>query len=725
MLLSEHLSDYTHYEDTLARCRAHKKGFAMNSLSHVLGWTKKAMKNHHTLRTINIELAVFACLLMVATTSFYAPATPTKAANVAVTTSTITNFDASGHQITRYDTNGNAVDAHDGMIALFGSTYYLYGTSYNCGFTWLAAGAPFCGFKVYTSTDLVHWTDKGLLFDATTSTWQARCNGSTYGCFRPHVIYNGSTGRYVLWINSYDNASGYHVFTSGSPLGPFVEGAEPTLAVQGTGKGVNNGDFGLFVDSNGTAYIVHTDVANQANLYVEQLNASYTSGTGNNVRVGQSGVESPDIFKYKNTYYLVYGPSCPYCNNAKTEYSTSTSLPGTWSAPTTLNNNSCAGQASFVALLPTTAGTTYMYASDLWNNGAHNEALANYFWTPLTFNSDGSIQPFSCTSSFQISLTTGAPGSQNPISGLDQSSGVNGFTSFCDIGNNVERLQTFTPSQSGTLTSVAMTTFQAGSPNANLAIDIVSVNAQGQPTGTLSTHSIAASSIGWSPRNVIISPNIAVTAGQHYGIQLHSATTQGCYGMNYNDANLYNRGQELYSNTTGSSFAVEANRVLKFYTTLTTSNPNYASGAAATASSSYEGSGWGLAHINDGQRTSTTASMGWSSTNTTGSNHTEWVQLNLGSTVPVNRIDLYPRSDAGNVGQGFPINFTLAISTDNVTWTTVVTQTGYPLPGTGAVQSFTFSAQNARYIRVQGTVLRPIPNENNFYRMQFAEIEVY
>src|ERR1700737_1513920 len=123
----------------------------MDSISHVLGWTTKA--------TIKVGLAVFACFLIVTTFSFVG-ITPASAAGV---TSTITNFDASGHQITRYDTNGNAVDAHDGIIALFGSTYYLYGTSYNCGFTWLAAGTAFCGFKVYTSTDLVHWTDRGWL----------------------------------------------------------------------------------------------------------------------------------------------------------------------------------------------------------------------------------------------------------------------------------------------------------------------------------------------------------------------------------------------------------------------------------------------------------------------------------------------------------------------------------------------------------------------------------
>ncbi|MDT7801275.1 MAG: hypothetical protein QOI78_4708, partial [Actinomycetota bacterium] len=119
-------------------------------------------------------------------------------------TTTVANFDAQGNQVVRFDTRGNAVDAHDGEIALFGGTYYLYGTSYDCGFAWQATSSPFCGFKVYTSPDLVHWTDRGQLFDATGSVWQSRCDGATYGCFRPHVGYDASTREYVLWVNVYD-----------------------------------------------------------------------------------------------------------------------------------------------------------------------------------------------------------------------------------------------------------------------------------------------------------------------------------------------------------------------------------------------------------------------------------------------------------------------------------------------------------------------------------------
>src|SRR6185312_7859021 len=62
----------------------------------------------------------------------------------------IVNFDKKGRQIIRYSNLGDALDAHDGEIAFFNGTYYLYGTSYDCGFEWQNKSAAFCGFKVYS-----------------------------------------------------------------------------------------------------------------------------------------------------------------------------------------------------------------------------------------------------------------------------------------------------------------------------------------------------------------------------------------------------------------------------------------------------------------------------------------------------------------------------------------------------------------------------------------------
>ena len=156
----------------------------------------------------------------------------------------------------------------------------------------------------------------------------------------------------------------------------------------------------------------------------------------------------------------------------------------------------------------------------------------------------------------------------------------------------------------------------------------------------------------------------------------------------------------------------------------TQTDVNVALNQTVTASSSYVGGGWSAASAVDGQTASNSSSMGWSSNNSLTTNHTEWIIVNLGSIYQVSDVDLYPRNDNGNIGYGFPVNFTIQVSIDSVSWTTVTTQAGYPLPATGAVQSFTFSVQNAKYVKVQGTSLRSNPNDANAYRMQFAEIGV-
>ena len=142
--------------------------------------------------------------------------------------------------------------------------------------------------------------------------------------------------------------------------------------------------------------------------------------------------------------------------------------------------------------------------------------------------------------------------------------------------------------------------------------------------------------------------------------------------------------------------------------------------ATITASSSYEGDGWGIRSAIDGQRASTTTAMGWSSLGPYTTDHTEWVQLDLGSARSLDRVDLYPRSDGANAGQGFPIDFTIQTSTDGTTWTTVSTQANYPKPAAVA-QTFPFAPVSARYVKVTGTHLSTDPLGH--YHMQFAEIE--
>jgi hypothetical protein len=151
---------------------------------------------------------------------------------------------------------------------------------------------------------------------------------------------------------------------------------------------------------------------------------------------------------------------------------------------------------------------------------------------------------------------------------------------------------------------------------------------------------------------------------------------------------------------------------------------NLAIGAGVSATSSVENTNFSTAKINDGQRNMVTGSMGWTSNNSLTTNHTESVTLDMGASKTISKVDLYPRNDASNIGQNFPIDFTIKTSTDNVNWSTVVTRTGYAQPG-NAVQSFVFSAVSARYVKIEGTNLRPNSSDANRYRMAFAEVEVY
>lgn len=442
----------------------------------------------------------------------------------------IINLDEKGRQLVRFSDLGNALDAHDGEIAFFNGVYYLYGTSYDCGFEWGTKTAPFCGFKCYSSTDLVNWTDKGFLFDAQTPVWQKRCNGNTYGCFRPHVIFNKQTGLYVLWINVYDNVSGYRVFTSKTPTGSFTEVEEPHLAVNSTMPAgeLNNGDHDTFVDDDGRAYLAYTDWRAKGAIVIEELSKDYLTGTGRyiaNITPGQT--EAPGLFKRNGIYYVVYSdPNCGYCSGTGASYRTAMSPLGPWSDPRKISDNSCGGQPSFVSTIKLPEGNIFLFGSDLWNNAAKNEALANFFWAPLSFNSDGSIKTIACNEAYQIPGTR--PGSQTAKRG----------TIDCALSKGTQITQPFVAAKNGTLKSVSITTYQSGRPDADLELAIYNSDKDGKPNGErLAVASLSSKKIGWSAKKLSFDFSVPVKKDAHYCMVISSSLTQGCYGFAYASAN--------------------------------------------------------------------------------------------------------------------------------------------------------------------------------------------
>lgn len=479
----------------------------------------------------------------------------------------IKNFDKKGEQVTRFDDLGNAVDAHDGKISYYNGTYYLYGTSYDCGFEWQNDEARFCGFKSYSSKDMVNWKDEGFLFDAQTPLWQSRCDGNTYGCFRPHVVYNKKNKNYVLWVNVYDNVSGYRVFTAKKPTGPFVEVAEPKIAVNSDKPAgeLNNGDHDLFVDDDGICYLAITDWRTTGTIAIEQLTDDYLSGTGKAKTLITAGrTEAPGLFKRNGIYYVTYSdPNCGYCAGTGTSYKTAKTPLGAWSEGIQISDNSCGGQPSFVSTLKVNSETIYLYGSDLWNNAAKNEALANFYWAPLTFAEDGSINPMDCIKSFTLNKKTKVKKDDEKIVENEN------YKAYCDIGGDIQRSQSFTTNSAGTLKSFSITTLKSGYPTADLTLEFYeSLDGLTKKGGPLASIIIPENSLGWSARKITTNPNFKVTANTRYIVVLMSATIKGCYGFAYSDTEL--NVDEIVSISTddGENFKSEKNRKIKYNLTI-------------------------------------------------------------------------------------------------------------------------------------------------------------
>lgn len=113
-----------------------------------------------------------------------------------------------------------------------------------------------------------------------------------------------------------------------------------------------------------------------------------------------------------------------------------------------------------------------------------------------------------------------------------------------------------------------------------------------------------------------------------------------------------------------------------------------------------------------------------------------WSSQNVGSEIPagpetitvdllwqteIDKVILYPRITIGTV-YCFPVDFTIQVSKDYNTWTTVITRAAYPLPANQNGETFTFLKQVCRYVRISNTKFRQSPEL--YWTVQFAEIHI-
>jgi len=375
------------------------------------------------MRSARLAAALVAALLFLGC----APAAPAPAASdaAAAPAVTIVNADTAGKPIPKVDTAGQPLDAHEGTIVRFVGVYYMIGNTYGCGYQWIKEPSAWCGFRTYSSPDLVHWTNLGATFNPAQAYFQDLCAGM--GCFNARLIFDRVALRWRLWFNAYNARSGYQVLSAPSPRGPWTLMHTPNLAVGNNNPGRGNGAGGLFTDpANGKGYLAYTAWTLGGKAVVEELRPDRISGTGRYSVVNAASAEAPSLFKGPDgTFFVMYNdPGCAWCGGTGTAYATAPSPMGPWVLRGSISARSCNGQAaSQVAALP---GVT-LFVSDQWTNlveprpadwngmtdllavGDYNQTEATQHWEPLRLNRAsvpgwGWISRLSCPATVSVSI---------------------------------------------------------------------------------------------------------------------------------------------------------------------------------------------------------------------------------------------------------------------------------------------------------------------------------
>ncbi|MCH5185775.1 MAG: family 43 glycosylhydrolase [Oscillospiraceae bacterium] len=212
---------------------------------------------------------------------------------------------------------GNAVlDGYyaDPNIAVFDGKYYIYPTT-DGGTGW---DAPY--FKCFSSEDLVHWTDEGVILDLADVSWSNGKNG-----WAPTVTEKN--GKYYFYYSAAPAAGGgknLAVAVADSPVGPFVD--KGVIAAGGAYSGQMI-DPAVFTDDDGTSYLYW---GNGSTMHAAKLTDDmlHIEGTVKDYRPGNFR-EGAFMIKRNGVYYLMWSADDTGSPNYHVRYGTMDSPLGT------------------------------------------------------------------------------------------------------------------------------------------------------------------------------------------------------------------------------------------------------------------------------------------------------------------------------------------------------------------------------------------------------------
>lgn len=328
------------------------------------------------------------------------------------------------------DVSGNVINAHGGGVLYYNGRYYWYGENRpERGFT------TEVGVEVYSSADLMNWTDEGVALSVSTD------EGSPIerGCImeRPKVIYNQKTGKFVMLFHLELKGQGYAAARVGFAVSDRPEGsfkfirslrpnagiwpadfskrdikkakalkeedypdwwtpdwrkaiAEGLLLKRDLEGGQMSRDMTVYVDDDGKAYHIFSAEENLT-LNLAELTPDYLDYTGKYIRIAPGGQnEAPTIFKHDGYYWLITSGCTGWAPNEARMFK-SKSLWGPWQQLATpfVGDNAQKSFFSQGTYIFKKEGTDagFVFMADRWK--PESLKYSPYIWLPITFNEKG------------------------------------------------------------------------------------------------------------------------------------------------------------------------------------------------------------------------------------------------------------------------------------------------------------------------------------------------
>lgn len=338
------------------------------------------------------------------------------------------------------DTDGNKIQAHGGQVQKLAvkdketgelvEKWWWVGEDKTKGYRG--------GICAYSSSDLYNWDFEGVVMRNVTSREELeteeyfkelyagytkeqldnvyRCiNDSTSVIERPKMIYNEKTGQYLLWFHAdgptETSDANYAAASAGlavcdTPYGPFrfVDRyrlntcPEDQEDMHPQSKGMAR-DMNLFVDDDGTAYIIYSSEENLT-IYISKLNEAYDylCTEPENAVYGKDFIrlypgaqrEAPAIIKRDGKYYLMTSGATGWAPN-QARYWVADEIFGEWKDmgdPCIGDEKRTTFDSQSTCIFEADDGTI-VYMGDRWNSD--NLSDSRYIWLPVLFDDEGKM----------------------------------------------------------------------------------------------------------------------------------------------------------------------------------------------------------------------------------------------------------------------------------------------------------------------------------------------